>query len=370
MKRILIGYVIDGKHSGIDTYILNIIDQISAPDVQIDCLTSKVDPELKKRLQEKNAGLIQIPTLKRPRKQYLKIRQIIRENAYDIAYFNVSEAFNCMGVLAAYKEHVKKVVVHSHSSGVDEVSWEIRMFRTFCHNIMKHLVLGHCATDYYACSHKAGEWLYPKKVIQNNGLQVMNNAVKTERFRFDENVRIKKRNELGITDQKVIGHIGSFSYAKNTRYLIEIAKELKKRSDNIIIVMVGSGKYFEAIELLIKEYDLQDTVKLLGIRQDVNELIQAMDMFVLPSRFEGLPIVAIEAQISGLKTILSENISKEAALSDKCLFHRIDCPASEWADLIIDELNYDRKQLDLSNCNYCFDIREQQKQIDKIFQIL
>lgn len=369
MKKILIGYLIDGKRSGIDNYILNVVGQIKKDDIQIDCLTNRIDRDLKNRLDKMGVGLIEIPTLKHPFRQYQAMNQIIRKGKYEVAYFNISEAFNSIGVLAAHNCGVKKVVVHSHSSGVNEHSKVIRAIRTFCHTIMKNLVLRSCVSDYYACSKKAGEWLFPKKVIGSSHFHVMNNAIQTERFQYNPEIRIKKRKELGLENRIVIGQIGAFSYQKNSEYVVKIAKELHRKNPDAIVLMIGSGKDYDQIAHNVKEQHLEEAVSLMGIRMDVNELVQAMDLFILPSRFEGLPIVAIEAQISGLKVILSDTISEEAALSDRCMFHSIECPANEWADMILENLQYDRNSLDLSNCGYCFDIQKQNEQIQQIFEL-
>lgn len=368
MKRILIGYLIDGKNSGIDNYILNVIDQINNDNVKIDCLTNHIDSDLKKRLDAIGVGLLEIPTLKHPYSHYGTTKDIIREGKYDIAYFNISEAFNSLGLLAAHKCGVKKIVVHSHSSGVNSHSKAVRWIRTFCHNVMKHLVVGRCATDFYTCSYVAGEWMYPKKVLTSKHFHIMNNAVKVDKFRYDENARAKKRAELGIEDRLVIGQIGAFSYQKNSEFVIDIAEALHKKNTRALVLMIGTGSDFDMIQNLVRQRKLEDAVWLLGSRKDVNELVQAMDIFMLPSRFEGLPIVAVEAQVSGLKAILSDTISGETALSDRCMFMPITESPGKWADKILENIDYDRKTLDLSDCTYCFDIDLQNKKIKEIFE--
>ncbi len=367
MKRILIGYLIDGKNSGIDNYILNVIDQIKNDNVKIDCLTNHIDIDLKKRLDDMGIGLLEIPTLKHPYSHYAATKDIIRKGKYDIAYFNISEAFNSLGLLAAYKCGVKKIVVHSHSSGVNSHSKAVRGIRTFCHDVMKHMVVGRCATDFYTCSYVAGEWMFPKKVLGSKHFYVMNNAVKVDRFRYDENVRKRKRAELGVEDRLVIGQIGAFSYQKNSEFVVDIAEALHKKDPKSLVLMIGCGSDFEAIQNQVMERKLEDALWMLGSRKDVNELVQAMDIFILPSRFEGLPIVAVEAQVSGLKTILSDTISKETALSDRCTFLPITEGPDKWADKILESTDYDRHRLDLSACTYCFDIDQQNKKIKEIF---
>lgn len=368
MKRILIGYIIDGKNSGIDNYILNVISQIKNDDIKIDCLTNYIDSDLQKRLKDMGVGLYAIPTLKHPFGHYKTTRNLIIKGKYDIAYFNISEAFNSLGILAANRCGVKKIVVHSHSSGVDSHSCIVRLIKTVCHKIMKSLVIGNCATEYYSCSYVAGQWLFPKKVLESSKFHIMNNAVKVEKFKYNETTRVEKRKELGVEDRIVVGQVGSFSYQKNSAFLVDIAEELYKRNPQVLVLMIGTGGDFEQVKKTVQNRKLEDAVWMIGSRQDVCDLVKAMDLFILPSRFEGLPIVAIEAQVAGLKVIISDTISKETALSDRCMFFPITKSASDWAEKILENIEYDRETLDLSKCKYCFDIDKQNTMIKKIFE--
>lgn len=367
MKRILIGYLIDGKNSGIDSYILNVLQQIKTEEVCIDCLTNHIDPELQSRLQAMEVGLLEIPTLKHPLQHLQAMKKIIRRGQYDIAYFNISEAFNCLGIWAAHACGVKKIVVHSHSSGVNSHSRLVRGIRKFCHYIMRKLVVCRYADEFYTCSYKAGEWMFSAKVLQGKHFHIMNNAVLVDKFAYAPDIREKKREELGLQERIIVGQIGAFSYQKNSEYVVDIAEALYRKDPKYVVLMIGTGSDFEKIQQLIQIRHLEEAVKLLGTRKDVSELVQAMDVFVLPSRFEGLPIVAIEAQVAGLKTFLSDTISRESALSDRCSFLPIDGSAEKWADVIVKALPYDRTALDLSACTYCFDVEKQNKQIKSIF---
>lgn len=367
MKKILIGYLIDGKNSGIDNYILNVIDQIKNDNVKIDCLTNHIDNELKSRLDKLGVGLLEIPTLKHPYSHYCAMKAIIRKGKYDIAYFNISEAFNSLGLLAAHRCDVKKIVVHSHSSGVNSHSKTVRYIKTFCHTIMKHLIVGRCATDFYTCSYVAGEWMFPKNVLSSQKFHIMNNAVKVERFKFSEEIRHKKRVELDLENRIIIGQVGAFSYQKNSEFVVDIAEALHRKNPKTMVLMIGTGSDFDEINKRVKERKLENAVRLMGSRKDVNELMQAMDIFILPSRFEGLPIVAIEAQVSGLKVIISDRISKETALSERCKFLSISESADKWAEAILSNIYYDRDSLNLSECKYCFDVVQQNNAIKEIF---
>ncbi len=369
MKKILIGYMIDGKSGGIDKYILNVLEQIKDEDVKIDCLTNHIDEDLEKILSNMGVSLIEIPNLKHPMSQYKRMKKVIEENQYDVAYFNISEAFNSIGAFAANRMKVRKVVVHSHSAGIDTSSSMKRRIRRICHEIAKRVILSSSVTDFYACSHKAGEWMFTAKTIDDGKLNVINNAINVNKFSFNKETREKVRSELQIDDRIVVGQVGQMCYAKNTFYLLDIAEQLQKINPQYLLLLIGAGPDYEQIKNEVEKRRLKKSVMLLGIRNDVNEIVQGMDLFVLPSRFEGLPIVAIEAQISGLKTILSENITKESKLSDRCLFLPISSPADVWAKTINENIEYNREDLDLTNAEYCFDINQQNEQIKDIFEI-
>lgn len=245
-----------------------------------------------------------------------------------------------------------------------------RKARVLCHSVMKWFVLGHCATDFYACSKKAGEWLFPKSVVCGSNFHVINNAVDVEKFKYNLKIREMKRKEFDVSDKLVVGQIGFHGYQKNSEFVIEIAEKLKKINPKCVVWMIGTGDESEKLRVLAKEKNLGENLRFLGIRSDVNELIQAMDIFLLPSRFEGLPIVAIEAQISGLKVLLSDTISSETALSDRCIFMSIRDSADKWAECIQKESNYERENWKPTVKNYNYDIEKQKKQIAGIFKFI
>lgn len=363
MKKILIGYLIDGKKSGIDKYLLNVINIIIQYDVKIDCLTNKNDLELKNSLKNMGINLINIPTLKHPIKQYKVMNEIMKQNNYDEVYFNISEAFNCIGILAASNSHVERIIVHSHSSGVDANKTYIRNIRKFVHNIAKKIILRK-ATVLCACSDTAAMWMYSKI----NNVLIINNAIDLQKFKFNEEAREKKRKEINVEDKIVVGHVGAFSYQKNSEYLVNLAFELKKINANYVILSIGNGDNLEKVKRKAKEYDVEDTIIFLGVRDDVNELLSAMDVFVLPSRFEGLPIAAIEAQAAGLPIVLSDTISRKSKIVDDCIFLSIKKPASDWAKVIDKYSNVKKQKLDSKRVEE-YDLSIQKKQILDILQV-
>ena len=148
--------------------------------------------------------------------------------------------------------------------------------------------------------------MFPKNVLSSQKFHIMNNAVKVERFKFSEEIRHKKRVELDLENRIIIGQVGAFSYQKNSEFVVDKAEALHRKNSKTMVLMIGTGSDFDEINKRVKERKLENAVRLMGSRKDVNELMQAMDIFILPSRFEGLPIVAIEAQVSSLGIALSK----------------------------------------------------------------
>ncbi len=367
MEKILVGYLIDGKHSGIDKYLLNVLKMVSSKQVHFDFLTTNREEELAQYLEAYGSNLYEIPSLKHPIEQYKRVKQLIMEHNYTIAYFNISEAFNSMAVKAAKDCGVKKVIVHSHSAGIDSHNPIKRNIRLLLHTIFKQFLV-HWATDYFACSKKAGQWMFPQSVITQKRLQLIQNAIDADRFVYNQEIREKVRTQLELNDKFVVGHIGNFCYQKNIKFLIDIIRELVMIKSNAMLLSVGVGPDMEMAKKLVKQYGLEDHVCFLGQRNDVPELLQAMDLFLLPSRFEGLPIVGIEAQVAGLRIILSNTISEEVKLSENCIFVDIHASANYWAKKIKENAVYKRIYIEQLKSNYCFDIKQQQGLLQSLFQ--
>lgn len=367
MKKVLVGYLIDGKRSGIDKYLLSVLDMVSPQNAQFDFLTTKKSAELEEMLKKKKSRLYEVSSLKHPLKQYHEIKELIQRNSYDIVYMNISEAFNSMGVKAAKDCGVKKIMVHSHSSGVDSANPLKRNIRKVIHYMFRQ-ILYRWATDYEACSKKAGLWLFPEHVVNSSEFQLIQNAVNAERFTYNEETRAEVREELGLDNYFVVGFVGNFCYQKNIPFLIEIMRELRAIKSNALLLAIGSGPDMAEAKQLIEKYDLKEQVVFLGNRNDVPRLMQGMDFFLLPSRFEGLPIVGIEAQVAGMRIVLSDTISREVRLSENCIFVSIKSPAKEWAKKIKENSVYRRISSKELKTTYCFDIKQQKKLLNSLFE--
>ncbi|MEF9941996.1 MAG: glycosyltransferase [Lachnospiraceae bacterium] len=343
MKKVLVGFIMNGKAGGIDKYLLNLLESVSSDNLQIDFLTNQIDASLKERLDTYGSQLYSIATLKHPWKQYRQVKKILHDGQYDVSYLNISTAIDCIAALAAKSSHISKRIIHSHSSGNDCESNIKRKVFDMLHHLCK-TVLYRTATHCYGCSQKAGLWLFPRKIVNSTKFQVVYNAVDKELFRFDSQIREEVRTELELGDRLVLGHIGNFCYQKNHVFLLQVFQEVLNLDSDAILLLVGTGVQYQAICQLATQMGIWKHIRFLGWRSDTARLYQGMDIFVLPSRFEGLGMVGIEAQYAHLKCVFSDRVPEEVQITDRCSFMSLMQEPKEWAKKIIEEQEYQREE--------------------------
>lgn len=232
-------------------------------------------------------------------------------------------------------------VMHSHNAGYEQkigISKKIII-------AINRILLRFGATDYFACSKVAREWMFGK----NAKFKVIPDAIDAKKFEFNPQVREKVRSKLGLTDNFVIGHVGRFSYQKNHEFLIDIFSEIYKRNNKSKLLLIGDAvgdlQYLNRTKQKVHDLGIEKNVLFLGMRNDVPELMQAMDCFVLPSRFEGLAIVGIEAQAAGLPSFFSDSITKEVGITNLTHFLSLKQPAKDWAEEILNHMGDPRKKM-------------------------
>ena len=192
------------------------------------------------------------------------------------------------------------------------------------------------ADYFFACSQPAGEWLFGKEVCEKENYFILKNAIEAQKFVFNQGVREEKRNELGIQENFVIGHVGRFDNAKNQNFLIDVFKEVHNKNKGAILLLIGDGILRTSLTKKVEDLGLAKNVIFTGVRSDIPELYQAMDIFVFPSRYEGLGIAVVEAQASGLKCIVSDNVPKEAFLTDLIVSLSLQNPLKDWVEIILE----------------------------------
>lgn len=320
MKKVLIVITTEAaEYGGLTTVMLNYYTNMSREGFVFDFLsTNRITDRLRQKLAENGSGYIQLPSRKRSPVHYmLGLFKLLKLNEYDIIHVNGNSATMAIELNVAKMAGIPDRIAHGHTTQSNYPLFDKMMTPFFKGSYTKAL----------AVSKDAGEWLYKgEKYI------VLNNAVSTERFKYNGSIRDEYRSKLGISNKLVIGNIGRLNFPKNQRFLIDVFREYRKYDDNSVLLLVGEGKERSLLEQKIGDYGLKEDVFLLGARRDNAELLQAMDVFIFPSIFEGFGLALVEAQAAGLFCICSENVPEEARISDYVKSISLKQTSLQWAD--------------------------------------
>jgi glycosyltransferase involved in cell wall biosynthesis len=253
----------------------------------------------------------------------------------------------------AKKAGVKKIIIHSHST---DINGDYRWLKKICH-VIARIILPKYADIYLTCSDKASQWMFPK--INNEQIIWIKNGIDTSKFQFNIEARNQIREKMGIADDMfLIGVVGDMSYQKNPEYIVDVFEQIIKERDSFKLVFIGDGNYTDSVKEYVKEKRMEESVIFYGRTLEIEKVLSAIDIFAMPSRFEGLPVSAIEAQASGLPCVISLKVTKQTAVCDNCRFIDINNESKmEWArSIMLIEKNEDRTQAYQNVMNAGFDI--------------
>ena len=311
---------------GIEAIITNILTSAHtagfAPkaDIIAHCVEDSIFTE---KLTALGVGIFELSGSLRAPKNARTFRNFIREHKYTAVHFNIFHGLSLKFAQIARKEGIPVRIAHAHGSGLgDGFAAKIK---TVLSRLGTSLWLKE-ATKLIACSEPAGKFLFRGKEFT-----VIPNGISAERFAFSEEKRERIRSELKLDDSTVIGHIGRFSSEKNHEFLLKVFAKTKKLIPDSKLLLLGEGELFEDMRSLARELRIEDSVIFIGAVPHPEDHLCAMDVFMLPSVFEGFGIAAVEAQASGLPTILSDGIPRSVAISDHAAFLPLDSE-DRWAE--------------------------------------
>lgn len=332
---------------GMESCIMNYFRNIDSEVVHFDFLCNWEKMVYKDEVLNKGSRIYTIPQKSNDYKAYKKAMNAFFEKYakdYDVIWYNTCTLTNIDYLIYAKKYGIRKRIIHAHNSAN-----ETSKLRGILHDINK-LRIENYATDFWSCSLAASKYFYRESVISSSRHHIINNAIETEKYKYNPDVRNSVRRTLGIEDCVVVGHVGRFQYQKNHEFLVDIFNEYLKMNPKAILMLVGQGEGENAIKQKVFDLEIADKVLFMGGRSDVNELLQAMDVFVLPSRFEGLPVVGIEAQTAGLKCLMTKDrISAEVNVTGNVEFVELKDNPKEWAEQIRDISKTAVERKDFSN---------------------
>lgn len=274
-----------------------------------------------------------VPKGQNPVENTKQVREIIKNGNYDVVHAHM-DAGNAKILKIAKEFNVPIRISHSHNTATQTSNPLKKVFNEF-----EKRKIYRYATELFACSDLAGKWLYGQK-----DFTVINNAIEIERFDYSIEVRNEMKKRLGISeDTVVLGHIGRFSYQKNHEKLIAVFNSYLKTHPNALLIMVGAGETKENTKKVVEDLKIEKNVLFVEPNNETNKYMQVMDCFVMPSRFEGLPVVTVEAQAAALPVVISDTVSQKCALTDLVSFVPLTADDDDWCKVIDESLKTERK---------------------------
>lgn len=314
---------------GAETMVMNYYRHIDRTKVQFDFLVHREQRGAYDDEIERMGGRIyrMCPVYPQNFSRYKRdLRTFFRAHPeYKIIHSHMSE----LGYFAfreAERQGVPVRICHAHNAphGFDA---KMIMRTYFKKRMMPYL------THLFMCGEESGKWLYGEK--NKSRFIMLNNAIDAAVYSFDASKRQEMRRQLDLTDELVIGHVGRFNPQKNHPFLLNIFAALLKKEPNAVLLLVGGGADMPKIQAKAQEFGIAERVRFLGVRSDVADLMQAMDVFVFPSLYEGLGIALVEAQAAGLPCVVSDTIPHEAYLTDLVDSEKLSAPEEKWAEKIL-----------------------------------
>ncbi len=315
---------------GVEAVVMNYYRNIDRTKVQFDFLCDKDSTNIPyQEIEQLGGKVILIPPYQKIFSYQKELKKILKENHYPIVHSHIN-TLSIFPLRVAKKAKIPVRIAHSHST-TNKKEWKKNLLKLMLKPFSKVY-----ATNYFCCSALAGSWLFGQKEYNKKSVYLLNNAINLERFKYDKHTREEIRKELHIKeDTLVIGHIGRFVTQKNHTFLLDIFNEIHKQNNNSILLLAGSGPLQEKIRCKSIDLHLEDNIIFLNQRNDANRLYQAFDIFLLPSLYEGLPVVGIEAQASGLLCILSSSMTRETKILNTTEIISLEESPKYWADITL-----------------------------------
>ena len=331
MKKIRVAMLVnDFNMNGISKVADSYCSNIDRNKFEVSVIAGEPVSEVYiEKYKELGVTIKTLPNRKRSSLAYYKaLFKVLKKGRYDIVHIHGNSATITAELLIAAMCGIKVRIAHSHN--------------TTCSFMKAHRILypffKMLCTHRLACGQEAGEWLF-----RVSPFKVLPNGFEVERFRYSEEKRLEVRKANHWEDKYVIGHIGRFNYQKNHPYLLKVFEETAKQNKDAILLLIGAGGDFESVKKLIDAHPYKDRIVIYGETNDTPSVYMAMDVFCLPSRFEGLPVVLLEAQMTGLSCVASDTITNEVDFGN-IIWEDINGSPKKWADALLSAPALNRKE--------------------------
>ena len=315
---------------GVESVVFNYYRFIDHEKYQFDFYydeDSTVEPP--QDLIDMGARFFKLPPYQQLPKYIRELRQYLRNENYAIVHSHLN-TLSVFPLYAAWREKIPVRIAHNHSvPGGNETG------RNTLKEVLRHFS-SLFANEYCACSEEAGRWLFGDKLFDDGSVSVLRNAIDFDRFKIDRDIVGRKRKELAIPDDViVIGHIGRFTAAKNHQKVISIFEAVQKQSEKSVLLLVGDGEERQSIVDRIKKDKIENSVYLTGKVSDPQNYYPLIDVLMLPSVFEGVPVTVVESQASGVPCVISDVVNKDVIFSNGCTSLGVKESDELWAEQIL-----------------------------------
>ena len=370
MRKIkILQFPIANSKGGITQYILQNWKFIDKAKFEFDFATMSKSLDFENELKKTGSKIYYISCYAEDNKEKFvrEFTEILSNGNYDIVHLHTKQSKSFLVERIAKEAGIKKVIIHAHSTGIETLDEKKRQEELQLHQYTLEKLTEDVATDYWACSQKAADFIFGNKISKAK-IREMHNAIDLLRYTYNPNVRERYRKELDIkSDEYIIGNVGRFVYSKNQEFLLEVLASIYKKSKlKCKLLLVGSGEREEEYKKIAYKFGILQDVIFTGFRTDIPELLQAMDIFCLPSRFEGMPISIVEAQASGLLCLVSDVVTEESKVTENVYFCRL--KIDEWIRAILQMIEKipDREKRS-AIMNQDFDIKIQIRNIEDAY---
>lgn len=321
---------VDLDGGGIDRYLYNYCTKISGIQFDFAIVDNNKVGILEQPLLNYGCNIYRLPRLSNGLWQnYQTLSRILKKNKYDAVHIHLGYK-STIALFCAKQNKIKTRIAHAHIAFVPENYWE-KLVRKALTPITKFL-----ATDLAACGIDAAKWVWGERAYEAGKVLIHNNAIETTKYQFDNDVRKEYRNKLGIPqDAFVVGHVGRLCDQKNQSRLLDIFAKIHELRPTSYLVLIGRGEQRLLLENKVNTLELTRNVLFLGVRDDVAHLLSTMDVFVFPSKYEGLPFTLIETQCNGLQTLSSDAVTKYVKVSNCITFMSLKEDDYKWAQLAL-----------------------------------
>ncbi|MDY4921345.1 MAG: glycosyltransferase family 1 protein [Phascolarctobacterium sp.] len=350
------------ESGGVEAVIRNYYRNIDKSKVQFDFVMHRGgNPDYIADVKSMGARIYEItPYSKNIFAFTYEIYNIVKNGHYDIVHSNMN-SLSGFPLFAAWLAGARVRILHNHTTDT-----KAEGLRTYIKRILRPFARMF-ANQYWACSKLAGAWMYGKDAVESGKVTIINNAIDLSKFAFNQVTRDRLRNELDLEGKFVLGHVGRFMKQKNHDFLIDIFAEVLKQKPEAVLLLVGEGPLKKEIEYKVARLGISEKVKFLGVRSDVADLYNAMDAFVLPSFYEGLPVVGVEVQANGLPFICSDQVTKEIMISENISLIPLSIGDKYWANIVVlsSRTNIDVARVSLRQAGY--NILYEAERLEKLY---